>query len=94
MEQLKADARASPRRRVYKGAQISFYGLSTPIECAIRDLSETGARLALANTGGIPEIIDLIVPGSPLQRCRVVWRNAAQMGVAFLAETGSHDARR
>jgi hypothetical protein len=94
MEQPKPDARRSPRRRVYKGAQISFYGLGAPIDCAIRDISETGARLTVGQSAGIPEIIDLLVPGERLQRCRVVWRNATQIGVAFVAETGSMGARR
>lgn len=89
MEQPKPDARGSPRRRVFKGAQIWFYGLSAPIDCAIRDLSETGARLVVANAAAIPEIIDLIVPATPVQRCRVVWRKETQMGVAFVPEAGS-----
>ena len=93
MEQPKPDARGSPRRRVFKGAQISFYGLSALIDCTIRDISETGARLTVENTAGIPEIFDLIVPGAPLQRCRVVWRKATQMGVAFVAESGSMGPR-
>lgn len=87
---LKADAlsvmerRCSPRRRVLKGAQISFQGHEAAIDCTIRDLSETGAKLIVVSPIGIPEQFDLVQNDGAPRACRVLWRKATQIGVEFI----------
>jgi hypothetical protein len=47
--------RGSPRQRVLKGGKIVFAGGSFSVDCTIRNLSETGARLQIPTTGPIPD---------------------------------------
>ncbi len=79
-----SDRRRFPRRRVLKGARISFRGLRAAIDCTVRDLSEHGARLIVESPIGIPDRFDLVQPGCEPRFCRVVWRKATQIGVAFI----------
>jgi hypothetical protein len=78
------DRRTSVRRRVYKTGQISFRGLHAAIDCVIRDISDTGARLSVVSPLGIPEFFDLTREGLPPCKCRVVWRKSALVGVEFV----------
>lgn len=56
------------------------------VDCIIRNVSETGAKLEVQGVGKIPNTFVLIAPGHENHSCRVVWRSLREMGVAF---TGS-----
>lgn len=85
MEALKdPDRRRVPRRRVFKGAQISFRGLRAAIDCTVRDISEKGARLVVESPIGVPDRFDLVQNGVAPRFCRVVWRKATQIAVEFI----------
>lgn len=73
----------SPRIRVFKGAKIVFQGRAATIDCTIRNLSESGARLMVASVVGIPDLFELAVPSEPIRQCRLIWRKTGQIGVAF-----------
>ena len=77
------ETRIAPRYRVSKPAQIDYGGDKTP--CIIRDLSVTGAALELSDRSAtVPAAFTLIVPDDKLKLpCRVVWRTAFRIGVAF-----------
>ena len=77
------ETRIAPRYRVSKPAQIDYGGDKTP--CIIRDLSVTGAALELSDLSAtVPAAFTLIVPEDKLKLpCRVVWRTAFKIGVAF-----------
>ena len=77
------ETRSAPRYRVSKPAQIEHGGDKT--SCVIRDLSVTGAALQLSDRAAtIPAAFTLIVPEDNLKlACRVVWRGAFKIGVAF-----------
>jgi hypothetical protein len=77
------ETRIAPRYRVSKPAQIEYGGDKT--SCIIRDLSITGAALQLTELSAtIPTAFTLIVPEDKLKiPCRVVWRRAYRIGVAF-----------
>ncbi len=79
-----SERRKTPRRRVLKGAQVSFRGLRAAIDCTIRDLSDNGARLIVESPVGVPDLFDLVQHGGAPRFCRVVWRTATQIGVEFL----------
>ncbi len=76
------------RRRVLKGAQISFRGLRAAIDCIIRDITEQGARLAVESPVGVPDQFELVQSGAAPRFCRVVWRKATQIGVEFIDSAG------
>jgi hypothetical protein len=77
------ETRIAPRFRVSKPAQIEYGGDKRP--CIIRDLSITGAALELGDQSAtVPPAFTLIVPEDGLKlACRVVWRKAFRVGVAF-----------
>lgn len=79
-----ADLRTSPRRRTLLGARIEFNNRSSTMNCVVRDLSDTGARLALASAAQLPEQFDLVVePQNRKYRATVKWKRLALVGVAF-----------
>ncbi len=76
------ETRIAPRYRVMKVAKIEF-GVAA-IDCTVRDLSLTGAAIAVPSQAEIPERFTLFMPEDGLQlHCHVVWRREYQIGVAF-----------
>jgi hypothetical protein len=71
------------RRRALKGARIVFKGHGATIECTVRNLSDLGACLNVESYIGIPDTFDLVLDNAPVRSCRVTWRKATQIGVAF-----------
>ena len=75
--------RKSTRQRVLKGGSIAF-GQGAAIDCAVRNMTRSGAALLVASPIGIPDQFELILSADESRRqCRVVWRSADQIGVAF-----------
>ena len=80
------DKRQSPRRRTLKAAIIVFNDRHCSLPCAVRDLSETGARLTIDGSVTIPDNFELIVELDGLAvDCRVVRRKAHEIAVMFVS---------
>jgi hypothetical protein len=78
------EKRKAPRRRVLKGGKIVFADAMRVIDCTIRDLSEDGARLMIANTVGVPDTFMLYEQAKGmLHPASVIWRQADAVGVKF-----------
>jgi PilZ domain len=78
------DKRKTARRRVLKEGKIIFADGMRLIDCTIRDMSENGARLLVANTVGIPETFHLFEKSSrTVYPTSVVWRQPSAVGVKF-----------
>ena len=76
------ETRAAPRVRVMKPAKIEYGG--DKYLCTVRDISTTGAALDFPDLIRIPNEFTLILPADGLRLlCRVVWRGAYRVGVAF-----------
>jgi uncharacterized protein YceH (UPF0502 family) len=77
--------RASPRlRSLLKGKLIYNNRLST-LDCVVRDISATGARLALAQHNVLPDQFELYVPlKERTYTVQVRWRAEEDIGVMFL----------
>lgn len=58
-----------------------------PVECVIRDMSDTGARLEIASFGPLPQSFTLWLDrdGKVQRTCEIVWRRAYYVGVRFAA---------
>jgi PilZ domain len=77
------ETRIAPRYRVSKAATIKFVG-GPPINCVVRNLSNTGAAIEVPNQGMLPERFMLDMPDDRLRlACRIVWRAEYRIGVAF-----------
>jgi hypothetical protein len=70
------EKRALPRHRLLKVGTIGV------INCMVRNLSTAGAALDAARPARIPEHFTLLADGSH-RPCRVIWRTAKRIGVAF-----------
>jgi hypothetical protein len=78
-----AEHRHSKRKRVLKGARILVPEFGISADCAVRDVSETGACLVLIAPVAITDTFDLSMHDNVIRRCRVVWRVGRRVGVAF-----------
>jgi len=80
------ERRASQRRRVLLGGTLSFNGGYSAFECVVRNVSDGGARLSLAETFGLPVTFRLTGGGAGTVRtAHVVWRESDAIGVRFEA---------
>jgi len=88
------DKRKTPRRRVLKEGKIVYADGLRVIDCTIRDMSENGARLLIANTLGLPDTFQLYEKSSGLlYPASITWRQTNAIGVHFVGPaTSIHDA--
>jgi hypothetical protein len=61
------DRRSSKRRRTVLRGRVVFNNRSSVLDCTVRDLSDTGAQLTLADVSALPPDFDLEIPGKSLQ---------------------------
>src|SRR5215213_4399665 len=81
---LDSDPRAAPRLKALIAAKISFNNGQSTLDCLIRNLSDTGAKLIVSAAVTLPECFDLIIPQkSVTRRARIAWRRGEEIGVRF-----------
>jgi hypothetical protein len=81
------ERRSVQRTAVKRSAKIIVPRRSPVIHCTVQNITSGGACLKLANTYGIPENFDLTFEcGRTRRACRVAWRTADKLGVAFQGE--------
>lgn len=78
---LRLERRIAPRRNTAIDATITFGHVR--MNCVIRNVSDTGAKLEVAKVAGIPDVVLLHAPGHRPQTCRVVWRALKELGVEY-----------
>jgi hypothetical protein len=83
MSTVIAKSRNASRHRTFKGGSIMF-ALAPPVDCLIRNFSETGAALEVECSSDIPDEFSLLVKPEFVKRnCRVAWRSAKSIGIQF-----------
>jgi hypothetical protein len=83
MTELMSNKRIAPRHKVFKHGTLAFSG-GGGIDCTVRSLSETGARIDVVNPVGLPESFVLVIETDRFSRhCHSVWSRDKQIGVAF-----------
>jgi PilZ domain len=79
-----AERRSSSRQKSFLQGRIYFNNRRSTVDCLIRDLSETGARLKFSEAITVPESMELYIPNrEEIHRARVEWRSGNEMGVSF-----------
>ena len=82
-----SDKRGGTRNRMLKGGVIAFSGRHATIPCVVRDISDGGARLQVAQGSAVPDTFELIIELDGLEvPCQIAWRKPYEVGVSFLAE--------
>jgi hypothetical protein len=77
------ERRRTSRSRVIKGAKV-IVGTSSVINCVVRNVTNTGARIHIPNTVDLPEAFDITFDGGySFRSCQVKWRSITETGVQF-----------
>ena len=70
--------------KTFLKGRIVFNNGASSMDCLIRDLSSTGARLELSETSTLPEIFDLYIQNKDTTfRATLRWRRDGGVGVTF-----------
>lgn len=78
------EEREGQRRRVLKAGVIAYSGRHVTLPCAIRDMSQAGARLIVEGSVSAPDTFELLIEIDGLEAaCEVVWRRGPEIGVRF-----------
>ncbi len=81
------EQRKSPRQPRRRAAEVILDTLESPVPCVIWDLSDGGARLAVAHPlADLPRtfILSFFKDGSVQRNCEVVWTDTRFVGVKFI----------
>lgn len=79
------EKRVDNRVRSFLRAQIIFNNRMTTIDCIIKNISPSGARVALTDTVTVPSEFDIFIPQrNALHHARLTWRDKDLIGVDFL----------
>ena len=79
--------RRAPRQRVLKTAKIYRMNGVHAMDCTVRDLSETGARVVCKDQLALPNELKFVMASDGFMHiARVVWRRGELAGVQFLSE--------
>jgi hypothetical protein len=82
-----SNGRIAPRARVLKSAKIVSMNGWSVMDCTVRDLSDTGAKLLCADPLSIANVFRFLVPSENSMRdARVVWRRDGMLGIEFTSE--------
>ena len=80
---------ASPRRdrnrnKTLKSAKIIFNKKQSVLDCFVRDLSDTGAKLSFGDLAAVPKIFTLELHDGTRLECERVRNMGREIGVRFL----------
>ena len=82
------------RQRTFLKGTVYYDNRRASIECVIRDISDSGARLSFEHSVVVPDNIELFIPHKQeTLRARVQRREPNEIGIAFEVER-SADPRR
>lgn len=82
--------RVSPRSRTLLEGHIIYNNRLSRMECTVRDLSETGARIVFAQPVKVPAQFELQIPKRKLVRqAQVMWYDGQNHGVMFVEDEAS-----
>lgn len=78
-------ARTAQRTRTLLRARIDFNGGMSTLECAVRDLSETGARIELGDSVAMPGKFRLFIPKyQKSYDAETRWHRGNSVGIEFV----------
>ncbi len=86
LDSSRSELRKSVRTRPHYQASIRFAGGIVECDCALADVSDGGAKLAISSQYEIPDEFTLVLSEryKLIHRCSVVWRAGGYIGVQFL----------
>jgi hypothetical protein len=83
------DRRQNSRSLTLKTGKIRSWDAASDVDCAILNISETGACILVPASAAIPDVFRLAVDFDPnAYACKVVWRSGNRIGVSFAPSGG------
>jgi hypothetical protein len=79
-----SNRRIQSRRKMLKSAKIVFNKKQSVLDCFVRDLSDTGARLSVGDMMAIPKRFTLTFHDGTSYECERVRAQGQELGVRFL----------
>jgi len=79
-----SERRNTTRKKSFLQGRIYFNNRRSALDCLIRDISDTGAKLIFSDSVQTPDTIELYVPQKEQTlRAEVQWRRGDEIGVLF-----------
>jgi hypothetical protein len=79
-----SERRLISRKRSLLQGRIFYNNRRSSVDCLIRDISDTGAKLKFSESIAVPEVMELYIPNKEeIRRARVQWRAGGEIGVGF-----------
>lgn len=95
MMTMTEDSARAPRTRTFLKGVVLYDNRRVSIECTIRDLSDTGARIAFQSPITIPDRIELFIPHKNRTYLADVKRqDGSEVGVAFRDQRSGEERRK
>src|SRR5215471_8438033 len=80
------ETRKTDRYLTLRTGKISFPGAPNGMDCAVLNVSRTGACLLVPANAAVPDQFDLTIDHERAVRsCRRVWHDGSRIGLEFLA---------
>jgi len=84
-----SERRQATRQKSLLRGLVYLSNNPSAINCLVRDVSETGARLKFGGPTTVPDTIELHIPTkNQVLRAKVKWRESDEIGIAFATESG------
>jgi PilZ domain len=81
------DRRTFVRHRTFIKGRISFNNGLSSVDCTVRDLGDSGARLEVPETVALPDVFELHLPNKDEYfHAKVAWRKGNSLGVSWALE--------
>jgi hypothetical protein len=78
------ERRQIARQKSFLRGTVYFNGRRSVLDCLIRDISPSGARLIFSVAVATPDTLELNIPQKDQTlRSHVIWRHGREIGVAF-----------
>jgi hypothetical protein len=88
------EPKAAIRQRTFLKGTVYYDNRRASIECVIRDISDSGARLTFDHPANIPDNVELFIPNKQQTlRARVQRRGPNEIGIAFEVERSAEPRR-
>lgn len=87
------ELRKSRRSQFTCPARISLGNGKSDVDCMVSDISDEGARIAVASDIELPKEFMVSFTLGGAIRCRMVWREGRHVGVRFVRRSSARMAR-
>ena len=78
--------RRAARQTSFMQGRIYFNNRRSSVDCLIRDISATGAKLKFSSAVETPALVELHIPTKEeTHSAKVMWRRGEEMGVKFMS---------